>query len=140
MKSILIAVFLLLAATSWSQSKDETYIRNMLARQTEAWNRGDIEGFMKGYWENDSLTFIGKSGITYGWNKTLDNYRRGYPDAAAMGKLQFTLISLKQLSPEYFSVIGKWELFRTIGNLSGHYTLLLRKIKGEWVIISDHSS
>src|SRR5690606_11660411 len=108
MKSILIAVFLLLAVNSWSQPEDETYIRNMLAKHTEAWNRGDLEGFMKGYWESDSLTFIGQSGITYGWNKTLDNYRRVYPDTGAMMRLQFTLMSLKQLSPEYFSDIGRW--------------------------------
>ncbi len=127
-------------AQSSDQASDEKAIRSMLDEQTKSWNKGDIDGFMVGYWKNDSLTFIGKTGITYGWQNTLDNYRKGYPDTAAMGKLLFTLISVDRLSPEYFSVIGKWELVRSIGNLSGHYTLLLRKIKGKWVIISDHSS
>jgi len=128
------------ASVSFGQSKDELQIRKLLSDQSAAWNRGDIETFMKGYWENDSLMFIGKSGVTYGWDKTLSNYKRGYPDTASMGKLTFTLICLQKLSPEYFFVIGKWHLQRTIGNLDGHFTLLFRKIKGQWMIIADHSS
>jgi hypothetical protein len=84
--------------------------------------------------------FIGKSGITYGWQQTLDNYKRGYPDKAAMGQLTFTLIEIKRLSSKYYSVVGRWNLKRTIGDIGGHYTLLMKKINGEWVIISDHSS
>jgi hypothetical protein len=95
---------------------------------------------MNGYWQNDSLMFIGKSGVTYGWNNTLKNYKKGYPDTAAMGKLTFTLIQIKKLSKEYYHVTGKWFLKRSIGDIGGHYTLLFRKIKGRWVIISDHSS
>jgi len=140
MKKLLLGLCLLSALCSFSQSADETAIRQLLDEQTRAWNRGDVEGFMKGYWENDSLMFIGKSGVTYGWENTLANYKKGYPDTAAMGKLHFTLISLKQLSADYFYVTGKWHLQRSIGDLSGHYTLLLRKIRGSWVIIADHSS
>lgn len=131
---------LLFTLHSFAQSGDETTIRRVLDEQTKAWNRGDLEGFMKGYWENDSLMFIGKSGVTYGWKNTLNNYKRGYPDTAAMGKLDFTLISVKRLSAGYFHVTGKWHLHRSIGDLEGHYTLLFRKINGQWVIVSDHSS
>ena len=95
---------------------------------------------MKGYWENDSLMFIGKSGVTYGYKNTLENYKKGYPDTAAMGKLAFTLIQVKKLSKEYYHVTGKWFLNRSVGDIGGHYTLLFRKINGQWVIISDHSS
>ena len=123
-----------------AQSKDELAIREILDNQTAAWNRGDIEGFMKGYWENDSLMFIGKSGVTYGWSNTLKNYKKNYPDTATMGKLAFTLIQVKKLSIEYYHVTGKWFLERSIGDIGGHYTLLFRKINGRWVIISDHSS
>jgi uncharacterized protein (TIGR02246 family) len=137
-------LFLILLVTSSiiasSQSNDEQAVRKLLNEQSAAWNRGDIEGFMKGYWENDSLMFIGQSGITYGWNQTLSNYKKHYPDTATMGKLAFTIISAKNLSPEYFHVIGKWHLQRSIGNAEGHFTLLFRKIKGQWVIIADHSS
>ena len=125
---------------SAAQKSDEAKIRQLLAAQTEAWNRGDVEGFMKGYWKSDSLMFIGKSGVTHGWQNTLNNYKKGYPDTAAMGRLSFDILSVKNLSPEYFFVVGKWMLARTKGDLSGHYTLLFRKIKGAWVIIADHSS
>lgn len=123
-----------------AQSKSEKEIRSILATQTAAWNRGDIDQFMNGYWENDSLMFIGKSGVTYGWTNTLNNYKKGYPDVAAMGQLKFDLIQVKKLSKKYYHVTGKWFLKRSIGDLGGHYTLLFQKINGRWVIISDHSS
>jgi len=129
-----------LGLMSFQAFGQEAEIRTLLAKQTAAWNRGDVEGFMEGYWKNDSLMFIGKSGITYGWQQTLDNYKKGYPDKTAMGELTFTLLEMKPLSKNYFSVVGKWHLKRTIGDLSGHYTLLLKKIKGKWVIVKDHSS
>ena len=140
MKLFLFAVAFGLSMTSLSQSKDEAAVRNVLATQNAAWNRGDIDAFMVGYWENDSLMFIGKSGVTYGYKNTLANYKKNYPDTTVMGKLKFTLIHVKQLSPEYFHVTGKYYLTRTIGDASGHFTLVFRKIKGTWVIISDHSS
>jgi ketosteroid isomerase-like protein len=133
-------ILLLFTLISLESIGQEAEIRSLLQKQTEAWNRGDIEGFMEGYWKNDSLMFIGKSGITYGWQQTLDNYKRGYPDKTAMGQLTFTLIEMKSLSKKYFSVVGKWHLKRTIGDIGGHYTLLMKKIKGKWVVVSDHSS
>jgi ketosteroid isomerase-like protein len=135
-------VLLLLSAPFMgiAQSNAERAVRNILAEQSAAWNKGDIEGFMKGYWKNDSLMFIGKSGVTYGWNNTLNNYKKGYPNAAAMGQLTFTILKVKSLSEQYQQVVGKWHLQRSQGNLEGHFTLLFQKIKGQWVIITDHSS
>ena len=124
----------------FAQSSNEKKIIALLDKQSAAWNKGDIDGFMEGYWKNDSLQFIGKSGITYGWNNTLSNYKKGYPSAAAMGQLQFTIINVKRLSSHWYQVVGKWHLKRTIGDVGGHFTLLLRKIKGNWVIVADHSS
>ena len=126
--------------TTLAQSKDEIAIRNILNPQAIAWSNGDIENFMQPYWHNDSLMFIGKSGITYGWQKTLENYKKRYPDAAAMGKLDFTILQIKRLSVLYYFVVGKWHLTRTVGDLNGYFTLLFKKIKNTWVIISDHSS
>jgi len=137
---LLILISILWSSTGFTQDRNARAILDLLDTQTAAWNKGDLQGFMKGYWENDSLRFIGKSGITYGWSNTLANYKRGYPDTAAMGKLQFTILVVKKLSPRYYEVVGKWYLKRSIGDASGHYTLLLRKIKGSWVIVSDHSS
>lgn len=147
MRKLLFPFFLLVTSLVFAQSKptqpadrNESAIREILEKQIAAWNRGDIEGFMNGYWENDSLMFIGKSGVTYGWSNTLNNYKKNYPDTAAMGKLTFTLINVKQLSKEYYHVTGQWFLKRSIGDIGGHYTLLFRQINGRWVIISDHSS
>ncbi|WP_204325570.1 hypothetical protein, partial [Stenotrophomonas maltophilia] len=79
---------------------------------------------MKGYWKNDSLLFVGKTGPRYGFQTTLENYKKGYPDTTAMGQLSFNILQVKRLSPDYYFVVGKWMLKRSIGNLSGHYTLL----------------
>lgn len=131
---------LFFSATALAQSKDEIAVKNILNNQIIAWNTGNINDFMQGYWQSDSLMFIGKSGITYGWQKTLNNYKKNYPDTASMGKLDFTILNTKRLSPLYYFVVGKWHLKRTIGDLSGHFTLLFKKIKNSWVIIADHSS
>lgn len=140
-KIIIIIVTLFLSVPFVNaQLKDETSIRTILAEQTSEWNKGNLEAFMKGYWKSDSLMFIGKNGITYGWQKALDNYQNGYPDTASMGKLNFDIITVKRLSPDYFFVVGKWYLKRSIGDIGGAYTLLFRKIKNTWVIVNDHSS
>lgn len=126
--------------SSFAQSKDEREVRDLLERQTKEWNAGDIPSFMNTYWKSDSLMFIGKSGITYGWQKTLDNYKKNYPDMAAMGKLKFQLLEVKRLSTDYFYVVGKWQLTRSIGDIGGIFTLLLRKVGNQWLIVADHSS
>lgn len=124
----------------FSQSADEKLILGILDRQTQAWNRGDLESFMKGYWENDSLMYIGQGGVTYGYNATLNSYKKNYGDTARMGKLNFEILHVKNMGPGYYFVVGKWFLKRSAGDVGGHYTLIFKKIKGEWVIISDHSS
>jgi len=140
MKNFFLLLTILFSVSVAAQSKNEETIRNLLEKQTIAWNRGDIDGFMQGYWESDSLMFIGKNGVVWGWQNTLNNYKKGYPDTAAMGKLAFDLIQIKKLSRKYYFVVGKWMLRRNAGDLSGHYNLLLRKIRGQWKIVADHSS
>ena len=139
MKTIVLLLTLLCSSALCAQN-DETAIRSLLAQQTTAWNRGDLESFMQTYWKSDSLMFVGKNGVTRGWQPTLDNYKRGYPDKAAMGQLSFNLLELRPLSGDHYFVVGKWMLQRTAGNLSGHFSLLLRKTGGEWKIVADHSS
>ena len=134
------ASLLLFTSAAFSQSADETAVRNILANQTASWNKGNLEEFMQGYWHNDSLAFIGKSGITYGYTNTLNNYKKNYSSPEQMGKLFFEFIKVKKISTEYYWVLGKFFLKRTIGDVSGHYTLLFRKINGKWLIVSDHSS
>ena len=142
MKKILclLTVALVLALNVNAQSKTEQIIRNAMNEQLAAWNSGNIDRFMQTYWQNDSLMFMGKTGVTYGWQKTLENYKKGYPDTAAMGKLDFNILKVKRLSSTYFFVVGKWHLARTIGDVGGMFNLLFQKIKGKWLIIADHSS
>src|SRR3981189_2711261 len=108
MKKLLLPVLVLLSSASFAQSADEAAIRKVMAGQTEAWNRGSIDDFMKSYWKSDSLMFIGQSGITYGYTNTLNNYKKNYSDADKMGKLFFTLLKINKLSRKYCFVIGKW--------------------------------
>lgn len=121
-------------------AKVKSEILATMARQEACWNQGDLECFMNGYWESDSLKFIGKSGITYGWQATLDRYKRGYPDRAAMGKLTFDILHVEKISGKSVMVVGKWELKREEDTPGGHFSLLWKKINGEWVIVADHSS
>jgi hypothetical protein len=140
MRVILFISICLLSLSVIAQNKEERAILNAIDLQKNAWNKGDLNLFMQTYWKNDSLMFIGKNGVTYGWQNTLDNYKKNYPDTAAMGKLDFNILHVKKLSGLYYSVVGKWFLTRSIGNVGGHFTLLFKKINNKWLIVSDHSS
>jgi ketosteroid isomerase-like protein len=125
---------------SYAQNKDVAAIQSILDNQIKSWNSGDLDAFMVGYLHSDSLVFIGKSGPTYGYENTLANYKKSYPDKSHMGTLQFEIISFKPINNDHYFVIGKWKLIRTVGDLNGVYTLLFRKTKDGWKIIADHSS
>ena len=121
-------------------SKDFEQIKKILFQQQEDWNKGDIDAFMKAYWNSDELQFGGANGITRGWQKTLDNYKRGYPDQASMGKLTFVIKDMTRHSKTVVSLTGSWELERENAIPGGHFLLIWRKIKGEWKIVADHTS
>jgi ketosteroid isomerase-like protein len=145
MKSLLFSLLFLLASAAFAQKQimpDKTMIMRVLSNQQKAWNDGRIEDFMNGYWQSDSLVFIGKKGITKGWQQTLDNYKKSYPDKVSMGELEFTIIAVALLSKTSAHVVGKWHLKRELskGDLEGHFTLLFKKMNKRWVIVSDHSS
>jgi ketosteroid isomerase-like protein len=136
------SLFLLLLCQNilFAQSKDELQIRSILKAQEAAWNRADLNAFMKGYWESDSMLFLGKKGPTYGYSATLSNYLKSYPDTAHMGHFTSTIVSIKKLSKEYYIVVGQWYLKRSAGDVGGYYSLLFRKIKKQWLIVMDHTS
>ncbi len=117
-------------------------ITQILIKQQSAWNKGSIEKFMAPYWYSDSLRFIGKKGITYGWQNTLDNYKKSYPDTTTMGQLTFEINSIDVFSKSSAFVIGKWFLKREKGkgDLGGYFSLLFKKIKNKWFIVVDHTS
>jgi hypothetical protein len=140
MRSIILVILIMNVAVLFSQKQDQVkvVVNNMKIQET-AWNAADIAGFMKYYWKNDSLKFIGSRGITYGWQKTYDNYVKGYPNREAMGILTFTVKEVTQLSETSIYVIGQWELKKE-KPAGGYFTLLWRNINGEWVIVADHTS
>ncbi|MFM9985318.1 MAG: YybH family protein [Flavobacteriales bacterium] len=128
------------ANQSFNKSESLESLKTAMAEQEESWNKGDVTGFMKWYWKSDSLTFIGSKGLTYGWNQTLANYQKSYPSPEAMGKLRFTNLEMDILDSKNAYVLGKWELFRQSDTLSGHYSLLWKKMGQSWFIVADHSS
>ncbi len=135
---LLLISLLLGSAAGYSQGRQP--ILDLLERQRQAWNRGDLEGYMAGYWKSDSLLFVGSRGPAYGWETTLSNYRRSYPDRSAMGTLIFDIREVRFLSGDHAFVLGAWTLKREKDEPQGFFTLLVRKIKGQWKVIADHSS
>ena len=112
----------------------------VLTTQTAAWNRADMPGFMQGYWHSDSLVFMGRKGPTYGWQKTLDNYQKNYPNAAAMGQLDFSGLRVTPLTPGAAQVVGHYHLARVAGDEQGYFLLVLRQVEGKWMVVADHSN
>ena len=135
-----IATFFAITLLTAQSNKDEKEITDLLNRQTLSWNKGNLDEFMNGYWHNDSLMFVGKSGVTYGYANALNNYKKNYDSREKMGKLFFEILKVKKLSAEYYWVLGKWFLKRNVGDIGGNYTLLFRKINNKWIIVADHSS
>jgi len=125
-------------SSNYEASKKE--ITNMMLQQAKDWSDGNLEAFMEGYIKSDSLKFIGSNGITYGWKKTLENYKKGYPTKEHTGTLTFNLLEFDQLADAVFLVIGEYHLKRTVGDADGLFSIILKRIDGEWKIIADHSS
>lgn len=145
MKVILAGLLILvLFSTSVAETKisekEKSEINSLLVKQVQAWNEGNLEKFMQTYRNSEKLSFVGSRGPTYGWQATLDSYKKGYPDKAAMGNLKFTILDISKIDRKTVYVIGRFELTRDAGNLNGHFTLVIQKIKNEWLIVSDHSS
>lgn len=132
-------ILCLCTGLAYGQQNEEQQIKALLNQQAVDWNKGNIEAYMQGYWHSDSLVFIGKNGPKYGWQTTLANYQKGYPDKAAMGLLSFEFIKIESTGASAF-VIGKWDLKREKDNPGGYFTLYLKKINGKWLIVADHSS
>ena len=146
MKRYLLVFFLLgISFSQYGQSYStdalaESQIRMVMEIQEKAWNRGDIPSYMQGYWNSDSLLFIGRRGPTYGWSKTLTNYLKSYPNKEKMGELSFTILKIELIGKTEAFVVGKWHLQRKEDAPHGYFSLFWRKIDDEWKIVADHSS
>jgi len=121
------------------QKADEAAIRAVMDAQQIAWNNGNLEEFMKGYWNSDSLQFMSLRGVNRGWKATLEGYKKGYPDREAMGTLSFEILQVKPISPGNYVVTGKYHLTRVIGPADGAFTLIFKYIDGKWVAVYDHT-
>ncbi|RNL50240.1 YybH family protein [Pedobacter jejuensis] len=141
MKKFLIIAFFLISYSAIAQtSTDKQTILNVLERQRGEWNKGNLQAFMDAYVKSDSLLFVGKSGPTYGWQKTFENYQKSYPGKAGMGFLTFGIKKIDFLNKDVAFVLGSWHLKREKDEPQGYFTLLFKKLKGEWKIFVDHSS
>jgi hypothetical protein len=134
-------LFILLSINANAQLSEQNQIKQVMNQQVEDWNSGNIKNFMKGYWNNDSLRFIGKRGITYGWKPVLDNYLKSYPDKAAIGKLKFENLSIDVLSDNAAFVTGQWTInYVDKDSVGGWFSLLFKRIDEVWIIVADHTS
>ena len=112
----------------------------VLTAQQSDWNKGNIRGFMEGYWNSSELTFAGTREFTRGWQPVLARYEKSYADKAAMGTLDFSELEIRQLGPDAALVLGKWHLQRQAGDVGGIFTLVFQKFPEGWRIIHDHTT
>ena len=131
---------LALGLTAAAQSADEAAIRKVIDDQTAAWNRGDIDGFMAGYWKSDKLEFVGRTDVTRGWQATLDRYKKNYNTREKMGTLSFADVEFIPISKDAGYIVMTWQLGTAKDSPRGKSTLLWRKFKEGWRIVVDHSS
>ena len=128
------------AQTAKQVSDAKAAIRSVMDVQAAAWNNGDIDGFMRGYWNSPDLVFVSGANVTRGWQPTLDRYKKGYDSRAKMGTLTFSDLEITVLSKDAAVVLGSWSLAREKDNPHGKFTLTFRKFKEGWRIVMDHTS
>jgi len=146
MKNILLLLALTLFASISSLASDNrdakagADIRKVMDEQTAAWNRGDIDGFMQGYWKSENLVFVSGDNVTKGWQPTLDRYKKNYDSREKMGTLTFSGLTINVLNKEWAIVLGSWSLARAKDTPHGKFTLIFRKFKDGWRVVHDHTS
>lgn len=139
------AFILGLFAINFAQSEKQktviaSDIRQVMNEQVLAWNRGDIDGFMQGYWKSEKLVFVSGDNLTKGWQMMPDRYKKTYDSRAKMGVLRFSDLEIDVLSKDAATVLGRFALQREKDNPNGRFTLIFRKFKDGWKIVHDHTS
>ena len=140
--TVILITFAVLGVKAENPIKDREVkkVTELLDKQVNAWNKGNIGKFMDTYWKSEDLIFVGAKGVTYGWQPTLENYKRSYPNKNAMGNLRFDILDIRKIDKKTIFVVGQFFLTRKPGNMDGHFTLVVQKKSGKWLIVSDHSS
>ena len=137
----LLAVTISVAAQAAAdRGRIESDIRKLMSDQAAAWNRGDIDGFMRGYWNSEDLVFVSGDSVTRGWRPTLERYKKSYDSREKMGALTFSDLEITVLSRDAAVVLGSWALAREKDNPHGKFTLTFRRFREGWRIIMDHTS
>jgi uncharacterized protein (TIGR02246 family) len=135
-----VALRLVNAHSSDERPGDREAIAAVLNAQQAAWNRGDVEAFLTGYWRSPELTFSGSNGLSRGWDGVLARYKKNYPDRAAMGQLDFSDLEFRFLGPDCALVLGRWHLKRETDEIGGVFSLVWQRFPDGWKIIHDHTS
>lgn len=120
--------------------RDGAAIETVLTTQQRAWNEGNADAFLDGYWRSEELTFSGSQGVSRGWNEVRERYKKSYPDRATMGKLDFSGLEFRGLGPDAALVLGRWHLVREKGDVGGVFSLVFQRFPEGWKIIHDHTS
>jgi len=131
---------LIVTVSTNAQTPSEKSIRAVIEAQRDAWNRGDIEGYMDGYDRSDKTVFVSGDSVTHGWQTVLERYKKSYDTREKMGQLTFSDLDITLLSKDTAVVIGRWLLKRTSDEPHGRFTLIFKKTKQGWRIIHDHTS
>jgi len=142
MKKLLLLCFtfaMLSCVAQTTETQNKEAIIAVMKTQEKAWSNNDLEGFMQGYWKNDSLKFYGSGGLTKGWQQTLDNYKTGYPTKEDSGTLTFTIDDMTKIDEGSYWVMGQYYLKRSVGDANGVFFIIFKKINGEWKIVADMS-
>ncbi len=139
---VFVAVFAIAANAQSDKEKAgiETSIRAVMDAQVNAWNKGDIDGFMEGYWKSDDMRFVSGNTVAKGWQAALDRYKKGYDSLDKMGTLSFSELEFTVLDKKAAFVKGRFTLVRKEDKPTGLFTLVFRKIDGEWKVVHDHTS
>lgn len=137
--TVISIVFSMLSCSQPSEGADKDVIISILKKQEQDWNNYDIDGYMEGYWKSDSLKFYGASGLTYGWQQTLDNYHKRYPSKEHTGTLNFKINDISKINDGAYFVMGEYHLTRPVGNADGVFMIIFKKINGVWKIVADTS-
>lgn len=142
MRTLFLSIFiccLLLSCNSTTQEQDKEAILSIMKAQEKAWSNHDLEGFMDGYWKSEDLKFYGSNGLTFGWEQTLANYKKGYPTPDHSGTLAFKINDLTKIKEGAYYVMGEYHLTRNVGDANGVFMIIFKKIDGQWKIVADTS-
>jgi uncharacterized protein (TIGR02246 family) len=137
---LLLAQRQVFARAAQERTGDREAVRAVLSAQQTAWNRGDVDAFLVGYWHSPGLTFSGSSGVARGWDGVMARYKKNYPDRAAMGQLDFSELEFRFLGPDAALVLGHWHLKREKDELGGVFSLVWQRFPDGWKIVHDHTS